>query len=160
MAKQPSEPSDVVSRQLPSLYIGQLARKAGVKPDTVRFYEKNGLMPSPARTGAGYRVYDGAALARLRFIRTAQSLGFTLDEIQRILRLRGYGRETCRCVIAMAEATLEETERKLAELHSFRDGLKQTLDRWRRVSNPRVPMVAEFCELIESTHMEVMDHSI
>ena len=67
-----------------SLLIGELARQSGVKPDTVRFYEREGLLAAPARTAAGYRVYDSAARDRIRFIKRAQALGFSLDEIRRI----------------------------------------------------------------------------
>ena len=130
------------------LLIGELARGAGVKADTVRFYERNGLLSKPERTAAGYRVYDKAALQRLRFIKKAQALGFSLDEIQRILNLRGHGRETCRCVVAMAAATLSETETKLKELQRFRDALERNVKRWKRL--PRGPVAAEFCALIEN----------
>jgi DNA-binding transcriptional MerR regulator len=133
------------------MFIGQLARAAGVGTDTVRFYERAGLLPQPERTAAGYRMYDEAALKRLRFIKQAQALGFSLDEIKRVLNLRGQGKETCRCVMAMAEATLSETEQKLNQLRAFHNALKKTLTHWRRMSHRRGPMAAEFCALIEST---------
>jgi DNA-binding transcriptional MerR regulator len=129
------------------LLIGRLANLAGVKLDTVRFYERSGLLPKPSRTSSGYRIYDGAALNQVRFIRKAQSLGFSLDEIRRIMGLRGQGSETCRCVIAMAEATLAETETKLEELRKFKDTLATNLARWKR--KRRGPIAAEFCALIE-----------
>ncbi len=132
------------------LHIGQLAKLAGVRPDTVRFYEHDGLLARPERSAAGYRIYDEAALKRLRFIKRAQALGFSLDEIRRILSLRGRGKETCRCVIAMAEATLIETEEKLKELQKFRDALKADLVRWQHSSDQGGQIVAEFCSLIES----------
>lgn len=134
-----------------NLLIGQLAKTAGVKSDTVRFYERSGLLPKPARRESGYRVYDQAALAQLRFIKKAQSLGFSLDEIKRIMSLRGRGKETCRCVIAMAEATLEEAERKLEETQRFATTLRKQLHEWRRETNKNRKMAAEFCELIESS---------
>lgn len=133
--------------------IGQLAKLAGVKPDTVRFYERTGLLPKPGRSPNGYRSYDEPALDEIRFIRKAQSLGFSLDEIRRILNVRGRGKATCRCVIAMAEATLSETETKLRELQIFRDNLKSNLTRWQKVSG-RKQAVAEFCALIESSGAE------
>lgn len=129
------------------LLIGQLAKSAGVKTDTVRFYERSGLIARPERTAAGYRVYDEAALKRLRFIKKAQSLGFSLEEIKRIVSLRGRGAETCKCVIAMAEATLAETELKLNELQRFHEGLKRNVKRWKR--EPQSRAGAEFCTLIE-----------
>ncbi len=131
--------------------IGELAREAGVKSDTVRFYEKQSLLPKPTRTAAGYRVYDEAALKQLRFIKQAQSLGFSLQEIHRILNLRGEGKTTCRCVLGIAEATLSETEAKLHELENFRDGLKKHVQQWRTKTQNGGKMAAEFCALIESS---------
>ncbi len=133
-----------------SLLIGQLSKLAGVKPDTVRFYERTGLLPRAKRTAAGYRTYDQVAAKQLLFVKRAQALGFRLDEIRRILGLRGHGRETCRCVVAMAEATLAETETKLKDMQRFRDGLALNLRRWRRASS-RDKVAGEFCALIESS---------
>lgn len=133
------------------LLIGQLAREVGVKADTVRFYEKQNLLPEPTRTAAGYRVYDEAALKQLRFIKQAQSLGFSLQEIHRILNLRGEGKTTCRCVLGIAEATLSETEAKLRELQAFRDGLKKHVQQWRNKTQSGGKMAADFCALIESS---------
>lgn len=132
------------------LLIGQLAKSAGVKSDTVRFYERTGLLARPTRTAAGYRVYDDATLKQLRFIKKAQSLGFSLDEVRRILHLRG-GSGTCRAVLAIAEATLEETEVKLRELQSFHDALAANVRRWRKLP-ARKKCAAEFCDLIESSN--------
>ena len=73
------------------LTIGRLAREAGVGIDTVRFYERRGLLPAPERTAAGYRLYDTDAAARILFIRRAKRLGFTLDEIMTLLRLQDEG---------------------------------------------------------------------
>ena len=131
------------------LLIGRLAKLSGVKPDTIRFYERSGLLPKPQRLASGYRIYDNAALKQVRFIRKAQSLGFSLDEIRRIMNLRGQGKETCRCVISMAEATLGETETKLKELRKFKDTLATNLTRWKR--KRRGPIAAEFCTLIEAS---------
>lgn len=121
------------------LLIGQLARRAGVKPDSVRFYERSGLLARPVRSGNGYRSYDEAAL------------GFSLDEIKRILSLRGHGKTTCRCVVAMAEATLEETERKLRETRRFAASLRKHLTRWKAEANQRGSHAADFCKLIEAS---------
>lgn len=140
MKTQPSE-----------MLIGRLAKLAGVKSDTIRFYESRGLLPAAQRKVSGYRIYDEAALRRVRFIKRAQALGFTLDEIHRILNLRGQGEPTCRCVVAMAEATLAETESKLKEMQRFADGLRKNLARWRKASGSGKKMAAEFCTLIEAT---------
>jgi len=130
------------------LLIGRLAKLLGVRPDTIRFYERSGLLPKPSRAASGYRVYNDAALNQVRFIRKARSLGFSLDEIRRIMNLRGHGKETCRSVIAMAEATLAETEAKLQELSKFKETLARNLKRWKKKTCGSI--AAEFCALIES----------
>jgi DNA-binding transcriptional MerR regulator len=132
------------------LRIGQLAVAAGVKTDSVRFYERAGLLPKPSRSANGYRTYDDDALKRLRFIKRAQSFGFSLDEVRRILSLRGEGRTTCRTVLAIAEATLADTEAKLRDLQKFRDSLAANVKRWRNLPARR-KCAAEFCDLIESS---------
>ena len=133
------------------LLIGQLAKEAGVKSDTVRFYEKEGLLMEPTRTPSGYRLYDNAALNQIRFIKKAQTLGFSLPEIKSILNLRGQGSTTCRCVLAMAEATLRETETKLRELQQFRNALKRNVKHWRATTQSGGQIAADFCALIESS---------
>lgn len=132
------------------LLIGQLASLGGVKRDSIRFYERNGLLPKPARNANGYRAYDQAAVTRLRFIKKAQSLGFSLDEVRRILSLRGQGSTTCRSVLAIAEATLAEAEIKLRDLQEFRDSLAANVKRWRKLPARR-KCATEFCDLIESS---------
>ena len=132
------------------LLIGQLAKLAGVKPDTVRFYERTGLLPQAKRTAAGYRSYDQVAAKQLFFVKKAQALGFSLDEIRRVLSLRGRGAQTCRCVVRMAEATLAEADVKLEQLQLFRDRLARKLRTWKKPS-PSSRAAAEFCALIESS---------
>ncbi|MDQ6808750.1 MAG: MerR family DNA-binding protein, partial [Verrucomicrobiota bacterium] len=122
---------------------------AGIKPDSVRFYERSGLLPKPQRSATGYRVYDRGAVNQLRFIKRAQALGFSLDEVRRILRLRSAGGSACRSVLAMAEATLEETDTKLKDLQLFRNALAANVHRWRKLPARR-KCAAEFCDLIEA----------
>lgn len=95
--------------------IGKLARAAGVAVDTVRYYERIGLLPPARRTEAGYRVYDNDDLRQLRFIRRAQGLGFSLEEIGRLLALLGENGDRAE-VRALAQARLDEIEEKLREL--------------------------------------------
>jgi MerR family copper efflux transcriptional regulator len=105
------------------LTIGKLASAAEVGVDTVRFYERAGLLKRPQRTPSGYRLYAEADAARLRFIRRAKTLGFSLDEIAELLRLNdGGGRRGA--VRAVAERRLKEIEQKLAELGRMRDTLR------------------------------------
>jgi len=106
-----------------TLTIGKLASAAGVGIDTVRFYERAGLLNKPHRTAAGYRLYAGSDVARLRFIRRAKALGFSLEEIAELLRLNdGGGRRGA--VRALAGRRLAEIEQKLTELSRMRDTLR------------------------------------
>lgn len=105
------------------LNIGKVAAQAGVGVDTVRFYERSGLLPKPDRTASGYRVYRPDAADRLRFIRRAKALGFSLDEIRELLALNdGKGRRPA--VRGIAQRRLAEVEQKLAELGRIRQTLQ------------------------------------
>lgn len=106
-----------MKRQAAHLTIGELARRASVGLSTVRFYERAGLVPPPARTEANYRVYPDEAVTRLHFIRRAQRLGFTLEEIKGLLELRVNRRTPCADVRARAEAKIADIE---ARIHSLR----------------------------------------
>jgi MerR family transcriptional regulator, copper efflux regulator len=75
--------------------VGALARQAGVRIDTIRYYERRGLLPKPPRTNSGYRTFTFASVERLRFIKQAQNLGFTLMEISQLLAMRVSADTTC-----------------------------------------------------------------
>jgi len=106
-----------------TLTIGRLAHAAEVGIDTVRFYERAGLLKKPQRTAAGYRLYAESDAGRLRFIRRAKALGFSLKEIAELLRLNdGGGRRGA--VRALAERRLAEIERKLTQLSRMRETLR------------------------------------
>ena len=102
--------------------IGQLAKSAQVGIDTVRFYEKHGLLPKPQRKASGYRQYSVDDARRLVFIRRAKELGFTLADIGELLKLRS-GRNVER-VRKVAQTKLESVEAKIAELERMREVLK------------------------------------
>ncbi len=106
------------------LTIGSLARMAGVPVDTVRYYERRKLLPRPARRASGYREYGADDLTRLRFIRQAQSLGFTLAEISDLLRLRVDPKNSCADVRAKAEARLKDIEGKIQTLQRLQTALR------------------------------------
>lgn len=112
--------------------IGDVARLSGVGIEALRFYESRGLLEPAARTASGYRLYNGAALERLSFIKKGQSVGFTLDEIARIIAEAKGGKRPCAEVRQLATRRLEELDRRLAELRRCRRELKQTLDAWNR----------------------------
>lgn len=105
------------------LTIGQVAKKAGVKIETVRYYERRGLIPEPPRRESGYRQYPEDAIARIQFIKRAQELGFSLKEISDLLSLRVDRQTTCRDVKQRAEAKIDDIERKMADLKRMRQAL-------------------------------------
>ena len=106
-----------------SLMIGQLARRAEVGVETVRFYEREGLLEEPARRPSGYRQYDEGVVDRLRFIRRAKQLGFTLKEIRELLSLRIDPATTCGDVKSRAEAKLEDIAAKIRSLQRMKRAL-------------------------------------
>ena len=131
------------------LLVGQIARLAGVKPDTLRFYERAGLIPKTARTAGGYRAYGPDAVERLHFIRKAQALGFSLDQVKRILRLRQSGSLPCDYVIELAEQQLKETDLELGRLKQFRAALGRYVRHWKRTAKHDACAATQFCNLVE-----------
>lgn len=109
------------------LTIGQLARIAGVNVQTVRYYERRDLLQPSDRKPSGYRVYDHEALRLLRFIKNAQTLGFTLREIAELLELRVSSRSLCGDVQRRAEAKLKQIEVKVRDLQSLATTLRDLL---------------------------------
>ena len=107
-----------------SLTIGRLAEQADVGIDTVRFYERRGLLPEPARTASGYRLYLPAMVIRLQFIRRAKALGFSLDEIATLLHLQDAGGSKSE-VKKLTTHKLAEIEIKLADLSKMKKVLTQ-----------------------------------
>ena len=107
------------------LSIGQVARQAGVGVETVRFYEREGLLEEPARRASGYRQYAQEAVTQIRFIKRAQHLGFSLKEIAELFALRVDRQTSCERVKERAAAKLAEVERKMVELQHVRQALLQ-----------------------------------
>ena len=105
--------------------IGAFAKAAGVRTDTIRYYERNGLLPPPARTAAGYRVYSEAELERVKFVRKAQGLGFTLNEIGMLLALRGSDTARAADVLEITEQKILESSERIHELTRIRNALRQ-----------------------------------
>ena len=107
--------------------IGELARFTNTKIETIRYYERIGLLPSPGRTSGNYRAYARAHLERLSFIRRGRDLGFSLDEIRELLRLSDDRSQPCAEVDRIARLHLTEVERKLADLAALRAELEQLI---------------------------------
>lgn len=107
------------------LTIGRLAKEARVNIDTLRYYEKRGLLPEPPRKDSGYRLYSPDAVRRIAFIKHAKELGFALDEISELLSLRMETKSQCRAVKIKAEAKIEEVEEKIRSLQQIRAALQR-----------------------------------
>lgn len=110
------------------LTIGALAQRAGVGIDTIRYYEREGLLPAPQRRASGYRDYGPDVVERLRFIRRAKDLGFTLQEIGELLALSTDRERGVHSVKQRAEVRLGEVEQRIRELQRMKRGLKQLID--------------------------------
>lgn len=108
--------------------IGAIALQAGIGIDTIRYYERAGLLPEPRRRASGYRDYGPDTVERLRFIRRAKDLGFTLDEIRELLALSNDRERGVESVKRRAETRLGEVERRIRELQRVKRGLRQLID--------------------------------
>jgi DNA-binding transcriptional MerR regulator len=111
---------------------GELAQAAGVSTDTLRNYERLGILKKPPRTDGGYRSYPADALDRVNLIRNALASGFTLRELDTILRVRDGGGAPCQQVAELAHEKVRQLEIQIAELTLLRDSLKTTVREWNR----------------------------
>lgn len=109
---------------------GDLARLVGVSPDTLRLYERKGLFARPPRSASGYRSYPPEVVERVRLIRAALSIGFTIDELAEVLALRDGGGAPCLQVRDLAGAKVKNLERHIHELVELRDELRKVLKQW------------------------------
>lgn len=111
--------------------IGAVARQTGVSAPTIRYYEEIGLLRASARSTSGYRRYSDAAIEELRFIKKAQALGFSLDEVGEILALSRAGQAPCSRVIALTAHHVAALDERIQALQRLRDHLDAELARWR-----------------------------
>jgi Hg(II)-responsive transcriptional regulator len=107
-----------------TLRTGEVAAQAGVNAQTLRYYERRGLLKQPERRRSGYREYPPDTIAIIRFIKHAQELGFTLTEVEELLRLRDDQHGSCSEVRAAAQAKMEDIEQKIRCLRAIRDALE------------------------------------
>lgn len=99
--------------------IGELSRHTSVSIETIRYYERAGLLPKAVRTTGGYRTYGSADAQRVSFIKRARSLGFSLDEVRRLLDLADQNSRSCRAVHALASRHLEDIKAKIVDLENM-----------------------------------------
>ena len=131
-----------------SLTIGQLAKRAGVNLDTVRYYERRRLLAKAPRSAGGYRSFSEETVKRLRFIRHAQQLGFTLKEIAELLSLQVDPETTCGDVLKRAEAKSEDIDKKISHLKAMKRALKRLMTECARHTSSKQ------CSLIEALQSE------
>ena len=129
----------------PYLKIGEIARESGVGVEALRFYESRGLIEPAARTQSGYRLYDAGVFNRLDFIKKAQSIGFTLDEIAQVISDSERGHTPCVDVRRLAARKLAALEERIRQLQRYRRELRQTVDAWEQQGEA----MGQVCGLIE-----------
>jgi DNA-binding transcriptional MerR regulator len=128
-----------------AMRIGELAGELGLNPRTVRYYETIGLLPAPERTGGNYRAYNSGDLERLRFIRAAQRLGLTLDEIREVLAFAERGEPPCGFVRERLRREVAAIDARIAELQALRSELA---DLEARAGRLPPPAAGEYCPLV------------
>jgi MerR family transcriptional regulator, copper efflux regulator len=135
------------------LTIGQLAELTGLSRKSIRYYEKEGLIPEAERSLSDYRLYDSAIVTRLRFIQKAKTIGFTLEEVRRILELTDQGKPCCDEVYAWSEQKLADLDEQIRFLQGLRAKLLEYQSRWKRQSKTGTVPEADICGLIESVEL-------
>jgi MerR family copper efflux transcriptional regulator len=132
------------------LKIGEVSKLSGIGIEALRFYEKSELLSCPARTVGGYRMYGGDVLERLAFIKRAQVLGFSLDEIRRIIAEKEAGQNPCAAVREVVRRRLDELDERMAQMRRYRKELAAALAEWDEAGD--VP--GHVCGLIEGTDIK------
>ena len=107
------------------LSVGKLAKAAGIKIESVRFYEKRGLLPEPNRLPSGYRIYSGETVKRIRFIKRAQELGFTLEEIANLLAITDDPNADCGDIRDQAEDKIADIKQRIKDLNAMHAALSK-----------------------------------
>ena len=128
--------------------IGELAKRLGLNPQTIRYYERIGLLPKPERTPAGYRLYGEADERRLRFVKNARDVGLTLGEVKEVLAFHERGEPPCAYVTGAIARRSREVERQIEELARFKRNLDELYERARK-RPAREPRPRNYCHIIE-----------
>jgi DNA-binding transcriptional MerR regulator len=145
MADTPQDRDQPTGGGRPSMQIGRLAGRVGVNPKTIRYYEAIGLLPEPARSPGGYRLYADADVERLGFIRTAQRLGLALDDVREILAFHEQGQAPCGYVIDLLGRHADELDERIAEMQRLREQLTKLVARAHHLPD----RAATYCPVIE-----------
>lgn len=140
-------------KRMAALLIGDVAHRAGLSAATVRYYEEIDLLPAPSRSLKGYRSYSEQTVDELRFIRKAQALGFSLDEIREILKLSRSGKTPCSRVLSLAHQHLAAVEERIRQLQQFRDQLATEVAKW---DAKNTDTCRGLCELIVAAETDAL----
>jgi MerR family mercuric resistance operon transcriptional regulator len=130
--------------------IGEVSKKTGVGIEAIRFYEKSGLLDRPDRTYSGYRLYPAEVLDRIAFIKQAQMLGFSLEEINLLIGLKKKGESPCFEAREVIRHRLDVLDEKIAQLIKHRDEVTEALREW----DQKQQADGHVCGLIEASHIE------
>lgn len=132
------------------LKIGEVSKRSGIGIEALRFYEKSGLLDRPGRTYSGYRLYDESVLERLAFVKKAQILGFSLDEIKELINHKRKGESPCAEVREVVRVRLDELNERIAQMIQYRDELSAALTDWDEMGEAD----GHVCGLIEGSTIE------
>jgi MerR family transcriptional regulator, mercuric resistance operon regulatory protein len=132
----------------------ELAGRVGVNVETLRYYERRGLLEEPPRTPGGYRDYPATAVELLRFIRRAQQLGFTLDEVEELVHLDYGGPDSCEAARSLAQARKSDLEARIADLQRMCDSLGDL------IATCDLPRSDRRCALLEAIGQQVGDQTV
>jgi DNA-binding transcriptional MerR regulator len=130
--------------------IGTVSKETGIGIETLRFYERSGLLDEPLRTNSGYRLYSHEVFDRLAFIKQAQLLGFTLDEIRQLIAEKRAGKSPCSHVRDFVRRRLSELDERMLEMNRYRMELASALEQWDLTGDTD----GHICGLIEGSHLE------
>lgn len=130
--------------------IGEVSKRSGVGVEALRFYEKSGLLDRPGRTYGGYRTYGSEVLERIAFIKQAQVLGFTLDEIRQLIEEKQKGGSPCAEVRSVVRKRLGELNERIAQMIEYREQLAAELAEW----DAGEQLDGHVCGLIEGSHIK------
>jgi DNA-binding transcriptional MerR regulator len=131
------------------MLIGELGKRSGVSPKTIRYYEEIGLLPPPERTPSGYRAYGDDAVARLSFIHAGQSIGLALGEIREVLAFRDRGERPCGYVLDLIERRAADLAKTIASLERMRRDLVRLARKGRATGPPADDRDGRYCHIIE-----------
>jgi MerR family transcriptional regulator, copper efflux regulator len=144
-------PDTTATQKRPTLLrVGEVARRSGVGVEALRFYERSGLLDRPSRTENGYRLYGEEVLERLAFIKRAQALGFSLEEVGRVIAEKRAGQTPCAEVREIVRRRLQELDERMAQMRRYRREVAAALAEWDKIGESE----GHICGLIEGAKIE------